>query len=143
MKCPYPKQEDSDDEENCRHKKNQKSKTIYKNKFNKNKKTFYSMKDNEKEEISENEEIIFMGIETQTLDDELDVEGEVDLEAELIISLEEIEKCTRRNKYLKEQLSKYKKEEKSKEKEVKTLQVDLHNSRQQAMVSMKEVKGLK
>ena len=45
-----------------------------------------------------------MGIETQNSYDESNVEGEVDLEAELISSLEEIEKCRRRNKYLKEQL---------------------------------------
>ena len=62
------------------------------------------MEDREDEEISENEEIIFMGIETQTSDDESDVEGELDREGELISSLWEIEKCRRRNKYLKEQL---------------------------------------
>ena len=45
------------------------------------------MEDSEDEEISENEEIILMGIETQTLDDESDVEGEVDLEDELISAL--------------------------------------------------------
>ena len=94
------------------------------------------MEDNEDEEISENEEIIFMGIETQTSHDESCLQGEVDLEVELISSLEDIEKC-RRNKYLKEQLSKYKEEQKSKEEEFKTQQEELHNSRQQAMVSMK------
>ena len=45
--CPYPKQEDSDDEEPCFHKKYQKSKTMYKRKFKKNKKNFYSKEDNE------------------------------------------------------------------------------------------------
>ena len=66
-KCPYPKQEDNDDdEEPCCHKKDQKSKTMYKNKFKKMKKNFYSMEDNEYEEISEDEEILFMGIENQT-----------------------------------------------------------------------------
>ena len=74
----------------------------------KKKKNLYSKEDIEDEEISEDEEILFMGIETQTLDDELDVEGEVELEDELISDLEEIEKFRRRNKYLKEQLSKYK-----------------------------------
>ena len=49
-----------------------------------------------------------MGIETQTSNDESDVEVEVDLEVELINALEEIEKCRRRNKSLKQQLSKYK-----------------------------------
>ena len=71
-------------------KKDQKSKTIYKNKFNKKKKYFCSMEDNEDEEISENEKILFMGIETQTSDDDSYVEGEVDLEDELISALEEI-----------------------------------------------------
>ena len=45
-----------------------------------------------------------MGIETQNSDYESNVEGEVDLEVELISSLEEIEKCRGRNKSLKEQL---------------------------------------
>ena len=53
-KCPYPKQEDSDDEEPCSDKKDQKSKTIYTKKFNKKKKTLYSMDDNEDEDISKN-----------------------------------------------------------------------------------------
>ena len=94
---------------------------MYKKKFNKKDKKFYSIEDNEDEETSENEEIVFMGIENQTLDDELDVEWEVALEAELISDLEEIEKCRRMNKSLKEQLSKYKEEHKSKEGEFKTL----------------------
>ena len=63
------------------------------------------------------------------------MEGEVDLEVELISALEELEKCRIRNKSLKEQLSKYKEEHKPKEEEVKTLQEELHNSIQQAMVS--------
>ena len=101
------------------------------------------MEDSEDEEISENEEILFMGIETQTSYDELGVEGEVDLEVELVSALEEIENDRRRIKYLKEPLSKYKEENKSKEEEVKALQEELHDSRQQAMVSMKEVESLK
>ena len=52
-KCHYPKQEDSDDKEPCCHKKDQKSKTIYKKKFKKNKKNLYSKEDSEDEEISE------------------------------------------------------------------------------------------
>ena len=35
IKCSYPKQEDSDDEEPCCHKKDQKIKIIYKKKFQK------------------------------------------------------------------------------------------------------------
>ena len=88
------------------------------------------MEESEDEEISENEEILFMGIETQTSNYELNVKGQVDLEDELISALEEIEKCRRRNKYLKEQLSKYKEEHKSKEDEIKTIQEEMHNSRQ-------------
>ena len=84
-----------------------------------------------------------MGIETQNSDDESDVEGDADLEAEFISALEEIEKCRIRNKYMKEQLSKYKEEQKSNEEEVNTLQEELHNSRQQAMVSMKDPESLK
>ena len=101
------------------------------------------MEDSEDGEISENEEIIFMGIETQTLDDESCLQGEVELEVELISALEEIEKCIRRNKYLKGKLSKYKEEHKSKEEEVKTLQEELHNSRQKVMVGLKEAEIFK
>ena len=49
-KCPYPKQEDSeDDEEHCIHKKYQMSKTMYKKKFKKKKKKLYSKEDSEDE----------------------------------------------------------------------------------------------
>ena len=44
-----------------------------------------------------------------------------------------------KNKYLKENMSKFQGEQKSKEEEVKTLQKELHNLRQQAMYTMKEV----
>ena len=39
-----------------------------------------------------------MGIETQAQDGELDEQGEVDLEVELISALEELEKCRKKNK---------------------------------------------
>ena len=61
-----------------------------------------SVEVNEDEEICENEEIIFMEIKAQTSYDESNVEGEVDLEAKFMIFLQEIEKCRRRNKSLKE-----------------------------------------
>ena len=48
-----------------------------------------------------------------------------------------------KKKYLKEKFSKCQGEQKSKEEEVKTLQKELHNLRQQAMDSMKEVETLK
>ena len=44
----------SDDEESCSHKEDQRSKTIYK------KKQIFSMEDSKDEEISENEEKLFM-----------------------------------------------------------------------------------
>ena len=50
------------------------------------------MEDSEDEEISENEEILFMGIETQSQAGESDEEGEVDLKDELVSALEELEK---------------------------------------------------
>ena len=56
------------------------------------------MEDIEDEEISEDEEILFMGIETQDKYGESDEEGEVDLKFELISSLEELEKCRKKNK---------------------------------------------
>ena len=81
QKCHYPPKKNSDDdEEPCCHKKDQKSKTMYKNKFKKKRKNSYSKEDNKDEEISEDEEILFMG--TVTQEDDLDVEGEVDLKAE-------------------------------------------------------------
>ena len=55
---------------------------MYKKKFKKKKKRLYS------KEYNKDEEIIFMGIETQ--DGESDEEGKVDLEVELISSLEEL-----------------------------------------------------
>ena len=70
-------------------------------------------------------------------------DGEVDLEDELIYALQEIEKCRRRNKYLKGKLSKYQEEINSKEEEVRTLQEELHNSKKQVMASMREVESLK
>ena len=52
------------------------------------------MKDNEDVDASEYEEtkIIFMGLDTQASNSDLDVEGEVDLRAEISSALEELEK---------------------------------------------------
>ena len=55
-KCPYPKQDDIDDEEPCNHKKYQNNKTIYKKKFKNQKKTIYSMNDSCSDDSSEDEE---------------------------------------------------------------------------------------
>jgi hypothetical protein len=64
-----------------------------------------------------------MGIETQNnvFDDneeKSEVEGEVNLEEELISSLEELRKYKKKNKSLKEQLVEYEEKQKSREKEV-------------------------
>ena len=90
IKCPYPKQEDSDDEEPCCHKKYQNSKTIYKKKFKKNKKKFYSKEDKEDEAISEDVEVLFMGLEKEIPKEE--IEYVIDIEADLINSHGELEK---------------------------------------------------
>ena len=97
---------------------------MYKKTFKKKKKNLYSKED------SEDQEILFMG--TVTSDDESDKEGEVDLEVELIASLEELEKCTIRNKYLKEKLSKWKEEHKLKDKGPIQIIIDLKNQLQEA-----------
>ena len=67
----------------------------------------------------------------------------MDIESQYKAAVDEIEKCRKKNKVLKENLSKYQEEKKSKEEEVKTLQEELCNSRQQVLASMKEVKRLK
>ena len=38
-----------------------------------------------------------MGVDTQASNSDLDVEGEVDLRAELVSALEELEKCRKKN----------------------------------------------
>ena len=99
-KYPYPKQEDSDDEEPCCHKKDQKNKIIYKNKFKKNNKNLYSKEDSEDDEISEDVEVLFMGFESDIFGE--GIKDVIDLEAELINADEELEKyikrCTRNKK---------------------------------------------
>ena len=58
------------------------------------------MEDSEDEDTSRDEEtkIIFMGIDTQAQNGESDEEGIVDLKDELISTLEELEKCRRKNR---------------------------------------------
>ena len=97
---------------------------MYKKKFKKKKKKLYSKEDNE------DEEILFMG--TINLDDESDKEGEADLQDEIINALEELEKGRRRNKYLKEKLSKCQEEKKSKDKGSSQIIIDLKNQLQEA-----------
>ena len=92
-KCLYPKQEDSDNEELCCHKKDQKSKTIYKKKFNKNKKKIYSKEDIEDEEVSEYVEVLFMGLESEISEEK--IKGVVDLKVELGNDIQELGKYNR------------------------------------------------
>ena len=72
------------------------------------------------EDDREDEENILIGIITQALEDDSDMEGEVNLKEEVISALEELRKSGMNNNYLKEKWSKYQEEKKSKEKEIKT-----------------------
>ena len=98
-KCPYPKQEDSDDEEPCCHNKDPKSKTMYKKKFKKNKKKLYFKEYIEDEQISEDFEVLFMVLENKIYEEE--IEGLVDIELELVSALEELGKYKMMYKKLK------------------------------------------
>ena len=84
-KCPYPKQEG---DEECP--EDSKMNKMFFKKKNK-KKTFYSMDDNCSNESSEDEyvEVLFIGLENEISEEEV---GVVDLEAELVSSLEELGK---------------------------------------------------
>ena len=58
----------------------------------------YNMEYSEEDDISEDEEeILFMGVESQAQEEEL-VEGEVDLRDELISALKELDKCKKKNR---------------------------------------------
>jgi hypothetical protein len=73
-KFPYPKHEDSDDEEIQNHKEHKMSKKKNKNKYYKQKMNLYTKEDNISFEESEDEnsELLFMGMKTQdnVVDDE-------------------------------------------------------------------------
>ena len=73
-----------------------------KNNFNKNKKNFYSKEDSDDE--SEYAEILFIGT-TNSYE-----ESEVDIEAQYMVVVDEIEKCRKRKNVFKEKLSKYQEE---------------------------------
>jgi len=67
--------------------------------------------------------LLFMGIETKNKfvdnnEENYEVEGELDLEGELISALEELRKYKKKNKSLREQLLEYEGKQKSREKEV-------------------------
>lgn len=108
-KCPYPKQEDSDDEESYNPKQYNKGVTRYKKKSYKKNKNLYSKEDNCSSNESEDYEtkLLFMGIENTCESDHyedeenLEEEVEVDLEGELISALEELRKNRKKSKALK------------------------------------------
>ena len=133
-KCPYPKQEESDNERTF--KEHKKSQTKDKMNVYKKKNTFYTEENNNSSEESEEEdryEHLFMGIETQNNhtknnfeieEENYEVEGEVDLEAELISSLDELRKYKMKNKLLRGQLLEFEQAQQTREKEVsKTIKV--------------------
>ena len=46
----------------------------------------------------EETEVLFMGLDTQASNSDSNMEGEVDLRAELVSALEELEKCRKKNR---------------------------------------------
>ena len=64
------------------------------------KKIVYTMEDSEDSDGSEVEEIevLFMGLDTQASNSDLDMEGEVDLRDEIVSTLEEIDKYRKNNR---------------------------------------------
>ena len=69
-KCPYPKQEDSDDEEIQNHEEHKKGKTRNKKKHYKQKKDHCTKEDNNSSKECEDgdSELLFMGMDTQNND---------------------------------------------------------------------------
>ena len=65
-----------------------------------NKKIVYTMEDSEDSYGNEVEEteVLLMGLDTQTSNSDSDMEGEVYLRDELVSTLEELEKCRKRNR---------------------------------------------
>ena len=70
-------------------------------KYKEKKKNLYSKEESDDEETSEDNEILFLGTTNS------DEESEVDIEAEYMDVVDEIEICRKRNKVLKDKLSKY------------------------------------
>ena len=71
-----------------------------KKKYHGKNKIIYTMEDSEDSYGSEVEEIevLFMGLDTEAANSDSDVEGELDLKVELVSSLEEFEKCRKKNR---------------------------------------------
>ena len=58
----------------------------------------YTMEDSSNGSEAEETEILFMGLDTQASNSDSEVEGEVDLRAELVSAHEELEKCRKKNR---------------------------------------------
>jgi hypothetical protein len=121
-KCPYPKQKDSDDEESYNQKDHKRDKDQYKKKFYKKKKNLYSKDDISSSNMSEDDgELLFMGMKNHDVgnnEENIEDEGEVNLEEEFISALEELRKYKNKNKSLRQQLSEYEEAQNSREREV-------------------------
>ena len=59
--------------------------------------TPWKSEDSDESEVEETE-VLFMGLDTQASNSDSYVEGEVDLRAELVSALEELEKCRKKNR---------------------------------------------
>jgi hypothetical protein len=116
-KCPYPKQEESDDEITFKDQKkikaNDKKSSTRKRKCSLPKNTSSSLKENEEEEP----ELLFMGIKNQ-YDNHLEYEEEVNFEEEFLHVIEELRKSKKKNMLLREELVEIEETTKSREKEV-------------------------
>jgi hypothetical protein len=105
-----------------------KDKSQYKNKFYNKKKNVYTQEDNNSSEESEDEELeyLFMGIKKQDnssknsfeIEENSEVEGEVDLEEELINAMDEIRMYKKKNKLTRGQLPEFEEAQQLREKEV-------------------------
>ena len=112
-KCPYAKNPNSNDENNCRKNENfQKYKKGNNGRFAKSKNIYSKEDNNSSDDDTDNDDgVLFMTIDTKEIPDDhegSEEEGEVDLEAKLISALEELNKERKKNKLLKKELSKIK-----------------------------------
>ena len=96
-KCTYTKQEENEENETSKFKM---GKPGNKKKSYGKKKIVCSLEDSEDSDESEDEEneVLFMGLDTQASNSDSDMEGEVDLRAEIVSALEELEKCRKKNR---------------------------------------------
>jgi hypothetical protein len=113
-KCPYKGNPNNDDENSCKaNKRYQKNKKGSNGRYDKNKNLYTkennsSSDDDDLDSDNESERVLFLAMDTKEVTedhDELEEEGEVDLEAKLVSALEELDKARKKNKLLKKELS--------------------------------------